>query len=414
MKYFFRDIWDESIYTKSNVLFITGPHSIFNNVAVDKVKEVCRAKSQIQYDPEILAAFGLVAADAEESTLNRIDISQYLTDSFTPSINGRWYCAVVWSALSTKQKGQVEEYIKNPSEHGSLVVEITDFKDYVKFLRDRNFTRKENVNLIQLSFPNRESLVKITQELFRQNDVTIDEAAAELFTFKMSDAYEEYVSVITQLAISIRGQHIDHKEMSLLTRGINRYVIDDFIREMVRVNSSKTKGNAKNSRNRIHKMASSIIYDIGARDFIFQLKRKVRDYLAFRLEINKGNLPVIIDYHIPDIKDRIGEENPLVKISDFKFKRMGYIASTTSLEDWLYIWLMLSKITVQSRESECERVIFSIIHRNTLTYSRLMNDIGVENILSQELYNINSTPYFEGLIINEGKEKELEGADIES
>jgi hypothetical protein len=401
MKYQFQDLWNEEIYEKSNVLFVTGQYGIFNSIAVDKAKAYCRAKSQLKLDEAMLKEFGLETTeeDVSEGNLNRLEFVQYLSESFTPSVLGRWYCFVLYKALTDKQKKALDEFIKEPSTYGTLVVQVEDYKEYAKYLRNKAFSYREHVNLIQLSFPKKESLVRLVTVMFKVYDIDISEDAAELFVFKMSDVYEEYSQMVLRIATDVGSMKIDRANLAALMKDTNKFVLDDFIYAMLEVKGgADSKGKRRKRRNDIHKMAQNIIYDLGPRTFVNQLKRKAREYLTYRMEINRGNIPIQIPYSINEVKVKLGEEHPLYKISEYRFRKLASVAAKTSIEDWVYIWLILSRVGNMGSDEMCERAIYSIIHRTAFSHSRLMNNINAEDVLTEEMYQLNHTLYTEDSI----------------
>ena len=77
------------------------------------------------------------------------------------------------------------------------------------------------------------------------------------------------------------------------------------------------------------------------------------------------------------------------------------MASRTSLRDWEYMKLILSKAIENNRMSEdemdakCQKALYELSTRSVLKADRLNNIICVDNILTKKLDNINKIIYKE-------------------
>ena len=93
-------------------------------------------------------------------------------------------------------------------------------------------------------------------------------------------------------------------------------------------------------------------------------------------------------YSLEEFKGKLEEESPLKKLSDFALRKNISMALDTSLKDLTYMKLILS--TSKSFDDEsCEIVLMKLMNRALLTEERLLCNIGVQNDIDMELYNIN-------------------------
>ena len=291
-----------------------------------------------------------------------------------------------------KQIEKMEDYMKSPSKYSTLVVYATEFKDYRYYLRDKFIQNSRESHLITLSFPNRKMLVDIVKGLFEQRGLQVEQRAAELFVMRLSNSYDDYQEVIDNIRLKRGGNKLTYDEMLEDLKGVENYLLDDFLEKLL----IPATNPSPNANKRMYRISNSLIAEFGAQKLVQKLKYKIDDYLEFRLAINKGIIPIKVKYDISEAKKKLGEEHRLYKISDFSFRRMAYVASQTSLNDWLYMRLIVNNASNRGgSEVEFERVIYSLINRSNLPDIRLNNDIGLENSLSPELDLLNNTVYIE-------------------
>ena len=73
------------------------------------------------------------------------------------------------------------------------------------------------------------------------------------------------------------------------------------------------------------------------------------------------------------------------------FRKKAYIASQTSLKDWEYMKIILSKaienykISDAEMDEKCQKALYEVATRSVITPSRINNDIGISNILDKQL-----------------------------
>ena len=80
-------------------------------------------------------------------------------------------------------------------------------------------------------------------------------------------------------------------------------------------------------------------------------------------------------------------------MSSFSFKKLAKLASLTSLRDWFYIKMIISKYDINKiTDIQGEQVIHSIIHRGAFSSNRINNDIAILNDIGN-LYEINKLRY---------------------
>ena len=390
MKYTFNDIDNQKLYDNVQVLFIAGQYHIFNNMISDKLREMCVGTIELNKSSELFDEFDI--KDSEEETegklSNSLDFKEFIAYSKVPPVVGKWFCSVDYSTLSKKEKEQLEVYKKNPSENGVLVIRMYTYKEYAKFLRDRVLLTSQVASIIQTEFPNRAKLINIATDICLQQGVKISKSAAELFVMRMSNKYEEYRDVLDKICMDRRGVSLEYKDMLELLKGVENYILDDFIEQLtVPINSDKIATNRS-----IYKMEKSMLATMGARDLVTKLKYKIDDVIEMRYIINKGIVPINVKYSVAEAKEKLDDNDRLKKIGDYSFKRLARLASMSSLRDWQFMKLILSNVSGWAPESEYERVIHTLIHRSVLNNNRLLNDIGIINSIenSVDLFNINS------------------------
>ena len=393
-------------------MFVTGQYNIFNNIVVDELRSRCAGTASVELDTSILEEFG-VNIDEEIKVSNTVDLSTFMEVVRTPSINGKWFATAQLNTLTKKQNDWLKEYIKNPNENGVLALTSTAYKDYRFWLNNKKIPTDKYVSLIQLSFPRRDALKLLVNNLFLKHNAMIESRALDLFIIRMSSAYDQYEQIIEKICTNCLPDgylQMDILDVPVLTydkvfdslRGIENFVIDDFIKQLtIPLTSDRLKSGAV-----IYKMMEYLVDEYGARKFVNTLLSKINELIEFRIAINVGYIPIIVNYNVAESKKLIGEENPISSKSDYQFKRLASLASQTSLLDWVYMKMILQN-TNKFDESSYNRVLYSLITRTVLTESRLNNDIMIDNIFHYDLDYINSIKYTDTEYIT-GKPLELE------
>ena len=147
-------------------------------------------------------------------------------------------------------------------------------------------------------------------------------------------------------------------------------------------------------------MLSSLMEEFGAEQLVQKLRRKIDDYIEFRLAINSGIIPVKVRFSIPEAKGRLPENHPLQRFSDYTFRKMAITASKTSLKDWFCMKMILTNIQYKYDVVSYERALYSLVNRSVLSESRLSNDIGMSNILNEFELRLNNVVYDETKLIH--------------
>ena len=408
MKYTFKDFNNPKLFSDNlRVLIVTGSYSIFNNMACDKVRAMCKGRD-IEYDPELFAEFGIKLDDgANLQFSNNLSFDEFRESISVMPTTGKWYCSTPISMLTKKQKDWFKNYIKDPSDNGILVLFSTEFKEYLEYLKDKTVNNSPYVHIIQLSFPDKDTLYNIVAEKFKDNGIVINKPEIETFIFRMSNAYDDYDAVITNICLDFDEGHVlDKKELLERMKGINNCVLDDFIDKLL----IPFKNDTPTNRKAVFRMLGALIEEYGAEDLCKRLKKQIDIYISFRQEINKGNIPVLIKYSLKEARRRLGEDHPLNKVSDYRFKRMAFIASRTSLRDWVYMRLLLDNTTYLNKRSY-EEALYRVTVRSILNPCMLNYDINIDSIESVGMSEIDDVVYDESLL---KKAKELEESAFEN
>lgn len=408
MIYNFDAINSDDTYKNCRVMFATGQYHLFNRIVSDELRK--RTIDELDYDisddEDLIKEFGIdILKDVKVS--NTVDMETFINVINSPSINGKWFTSVDLGTLTKKQYEWLKEYIKNPSDNGILVITSVSYKDYRVWLKHKLIVNNSYVHLIQLSFPRRDALKLLVNKLFEQRGVHIDPNALDLFVLRMSSAYDDYEQVINKICASVtntQNEETEENTNSDITisydiafnalKGIENFVIEDFIQQLtVPLPSANPKKGSV-----IFRMLGYLLEEYGERGLVNTLKNKIAELIDFRLAINKGYIPIIINgYNIDESKKLIEEDTALAKIaekSDFQFRKLAKLASRTSFIDWYYMYLILSNVS-KFNENSYTKVLYTLIFRSVLNKPRLDNDIGVESLLSYDLNFLNKVPYYD-------------------
>lgn len=384
MKYSFNDILNDEFYTNSKVAIVTGPYNIFNNMVIDRFKKECAEENYYEVDSDTLSEFGIKSDDSEAKISNNVDFNTFMGVINIPSVVGKWFCSVDISIMSKKQMEILREYIKNPGDNGILIINSSEFKDYREFLYSNIVKYSKTCNLIQLSFPNRKTLINLVKQMFYSRSVQISEESASLFVMRMSSSYEEYNAIVDRVCEGYSDTVISYSQVKERLKGVENFVLDDFIEALLKpLSGEKITANRK-----IYKMYKMLMQEYGITKLLNNIMYKIDDYIQFRILINKGIIPIKVRFSVDEAKRYIGEEHKLYKMTEYKFRRMANIASLTSLRDWVYMKLILSKAKGVYTDEGKEKILYTLMHRSVLNKSRLGNNIGIENVIDAKIKSI--------------------------
>ena len=380
VKFSFKDLLNTEMYKSAKVLFVFGQYNIFNNIAIDNIKEICKPIVPTIVDSTLLDDFDL--GDVKDrSVINSVSLDTFSKVVYSASMSGLWFTSVNYSFISKKQKEWIDSYIKLPYEHGRLVVYCNEYKDYRALLKNRVILNSNSVHMIQLGYPYGEILNRVVEGIFYSKGVSIEQSAVELFVMRMSSSYDNYEEIIDRIISQVVPagftEHTEKESKYIINysdtlsalKGIENFVIDDFVEKL----AEPLRSDKPNTRNKIFKMWASLSEEFGPMQLVSKLRYKIEDYIEFRLAINLGIIPVKVRFSVPEAKGRLGEQSRLVRFSDYTFRKMALRASKTSLKDWEYMKLILSKAGY-TKESN-EKVIYSLINRAVLAESRIASDI---------------------------------------
>lgn len=411
------------MYRNTRVLFIFGKHNFFNKIVSDTFKY----KNTMQNDTALIHTGSTITDEfdftdkseentdefsddnAQQSVGNSIDFKTFLSVVNVPNLYGKWVCIETLAGMQKKDKDALMKYIKDPNENGIVIIIGNEWKEYKDLLRNKIINMSKYVSSIQLSFPRGDVLAKIVKQLFEEKGIKIDNAAIDLFLTKMSNDYDNYPNVVADVCEMHHSEHLTAKELKTYMKGIENYVLDDFIGELI-----KPLANDSTRSKKVLRMMVTLMDSMGAESLARQVQRSIEECIDFRIMINSGVIPMGIRYFysdtIEDIKNTFGEvvkitqrdkqtkeivvteqKNKYISMNEFVFRRKAELASRTSLRDWEYMSIILSKAlntpftAGADRDFIIKKALYEICTRSVASESRILNDIGFENILGKDL-----------------------------
>lgn len=395
MKYGFKDILNAEIYESTQVMFILGQYPWFNNMVCDTLKSMCVQDNQ-DYGTEVIEEFGLDTDDSDDSSVSSVDFATFLEVIGVTSVNGKWFCRTDYSLLNTKQKEALNNYIRKPSENGILIIVSTDWRQFREILRNRVLNVSKSVHVMQLSWPNRSVLKGIVAQSFEEKGIQADSSAVGFFIMRMSNAYDKYESQIDSIVDMHKGDKLTSKDLKVYMKGIENFIVDDYIKELV-----KPLQNANTNSKKVFKIMIALEDEFGAKNLVYQLLKKINEYIDFRILINNGYIPIGINYFYNDIIENIPNKDKYSKMNEWSFRNKANIASLTSLRDWEYMKLILSKAVENVKlppdvmDEKCQRALYDISTRSVMTADRLNNVVGFDNVLNKQFIEMNKIIYDE-------------------
>ena len=402
MKYSFKDILNAEIYEDTKVMFTLGKYNWFNNMVCDTLKALSvDSDKKIEIELDISSEFNFGTSDNNDEPQsamgeNSVDFDTFMDVIGVANINGRWFCKTSLSTLNKKQKEKLMRYIKEPSEHGILVITSENWLDYKDILRNRALSFSKNCHLIQLSFPNKNVLKDIVRQSFNEKGIEIDSGALDFFIMRMSSAYDKYEEMIQDIVDKHKEDTLDKKQIKDYMKGVEYFELDDYIIEL-----TKPMVSDKTNSKKVLKIMIALEDELGSKNLAHQLLKSIDKYIEYRLLINKGYIPIGINYFFKDVINYLPEniKANYENMNEWKFRYEASIASRTSLKDWEYMKLILNKALENNKigddkmDEKCQKALYELSTRSVLKADRINNIIGVDNILDKQLNKINRVIY---------------------
>lgn len=386
----FGHILDDEVY-KKDVILVNGRYSIFNNIVSDTVRQkytVIEQGENSDFMSEFSSDFEFGNAGSDD-TFGTDSIEDFMDLNKVPSVLGKRVCIVDYSMMTKKQIEWLNRYIKKPSKFGVLVVIINDFRVATKYRKSKAIVKSENIAMLNLSFPNRTALKKIIKA--NLSEYNIEERALELFIWRLSDNYEMYQTAFEQVKL-YQGDVITYDTMKNLLVGIDNYNIDDFIKMLLKPPKNRN-GRPRN----IYKALKCLMDDMGAKALVGKVKTAIDRVSEMRIQMNLGNISagsgfVLSEKALNEFKERLEDDNILKGMANFTLSKYYKLAKMTSARDLMFMQMILDNNRVDKFSTEgYERVLYSLINRQTFRSTRVQNDAGMDDILSRGLYDINVT-----------------------
>ena len=407
MKYNFKDLLNEDIYNNTRVMLVTGKYQLFNNLVSDTLKDMSMNKDLINgVDLGISDEFGIEESEDTQASTS-IDIDGFFDSVTGANLYGKWFCSVDLGSLSAKQESRVQDYIKNPSKNGILVLTSTDYRKFNYYLKNKSFLNGQYCHIFQLGFPNREVMKAVVAGLFEDFGMNITSTAIEYFIMKMSDEYDKYIETIDYIKTNFDIKTLDIGDIKTCMKGIEYFSVEDFVYEMLKPMSS-----GKTGKKKIIRMLAAVKEKYESEELVNQLLKVIKESIEFRTLINKGYISINIRYMFKDVINLIGKDSEYAKMNEFVFRRKADLASRTSMQDWIYMYLILSKAQSTGfhgsaeRKVACERALYDLVTRSTLCKDRLNNIIGFDNVLTHGIRDVDRIVYDENELKELRKEEE--------
>lgn len=407
MKYTFKDMLTAEIYESAKVLFVFGKYNMFNNLVSDEVKARCISTDTIEGSIGVEEEFGISASDSSDIS-SSVDFNTFMDVNGVANVSGKWFCKVELQTLTKKQKEKLAKYIKAPSDTGILVVVSTEWKDYREYLKNKVLAYSKVCHIIELSFPSKDIVKALIKQMFEERGIEIQSSAIDMFMTKMSVAYDEYEVVINKIKDVHGSGVLESKDLKVYMKGIDHYILDDFILEL-----TKPMVSDKTNSKKVLKIMMTLESEVGAKTLVYNLLNIINECIEFRILINTGMIPINLNYFFNEVINRIGKDTKYGKMKEYTFRRKALLASQTSLRDWEYMKLILFnaiknvRISDDEMDKKCQKALYELCTRTVITPDRINNIIGIDNVLHKQLYNINKIKYDEQALNNIINEKIL-------
>lgn len=381
-----RNVLDIEVYSMYPVILVLGENSLFNNYIVDRIKDFCKP-SKTEYNISMFEEFGIKLDESLGNNSNVVDFDTFMEVSGTQCMNGTWFCKTELSLLTKKQFERFENYCKKGSQAGRLVIESNDFSDYIKLLKSTKYRNSTRVGMFSTKYIPRKALIDMVRAKFSEKGVTLDNDGCEVFVSRLSVAYDEYEDNINRIAELYSGKYISASEMVTAMKGIENFAISDFIGMVLKPMKDDTVRRLK-----VYRTAEYLIEEYGANRLRRQLIKQVKEFMRFRVLINNGIIPYGIKYSMKDVEKTLGQDDPLMKYNEYRFKRNADTAASTSIKDWTCM-LMILESADKRRDVTSEYAIYKLINRSVLSESRIKNTMGMSNIIDRQIEQLDNMKF---------------------
>lgn len=408
----YRDNIFENLNTLSESLvwILTGDSALLTNYAIDTLKEHEKSKSKLRKSLAVVPIDIMSTPITDMETDSEGDNTGLATCTLEEvwkrpgkNIEGRWWCVANYDNITKKDKTNLFNYVKNPCKNVVLVVTVSDFRNIMDFRKSRAFSNNNTCHVVNIQYPSRRWILKLTNSLFTEQHVKLTEEQLDSFIMKMGNAYEEYRDCVDRVVYNLKAQtgnsfetdttEIDMPDFKEAIKGIEHFEINDLLRYMLKpIRSDKPLG----GRRIVHKTLARLLESMTAREICNKLKYRIHDMLIYRAAINNGIIPIKVPYNVVKVQEKLADNELNAKIkkaSAYAFKRSAYLSSLTSIEDWFFMYSMLQNIPTQATEQQYLRILLNLVNRTAVSNDRLMNNIGVKNTLEEGLVAVNGILY---------------------
>lgn len=407
----FRDNIFENLNTlgETMVWILLGDSALLSNYALDKLKQHERSKNKLD---KSLAA---IHTNIMSTIIDDIDVDEEENSAGLAtctlaevwkrpgkSITGRWLCVANYDNMLKRDRTNLFNYLKNPCKNVLLIITVGEYRNIIEFKRNSTLNSSNICHMVNISYPSRRIMLKITKQLFDEQNVLLSEEQLDSFIMKMGRAYEEYRDCIDKVTYNLKaitGSEFDvpievmPQDFKEAIKNIEHFEINDLLLYMLKpIRSSKPL----NGRRGVHRALARLLESMTAHEICNKLKYRIRDMLVYRANINNGIIPIKIPYNTAKIQEALPENeltDKIKKASAYAFKRNAYISSLTSIEDWFYMYSMLENVPNYATEQQYLKVLLSLVNRTAISNDRLMNNIGIKDTLNEGLVTVNGVLY---------------------
>lgn len=397
MIYNFKDIFNTDMYNNSRILVILGKYSIFNNIVVGKMKDQCKAIEE-ELSDSLASEFGIDETQQPGFSSNSVDMSTFMTVYNIIGPNGKWFCREDYSNITKNQRDWILRYGREPQDNGRLVIVIEEYKDFKAFADNKLFRNSMYTNAIRLTYPNKKTLGEIAYDEFIKLGFKVAGSAIDLFVYRMSDNYEDYLVNMADIADAFlykkyqeyEGDYptIEYAEMADAVKHIENFNIDNFIDQLIEANI-----NEKVNKKKIYTILYSLKAAYGAIGLVNKLKPRINEMVEFRTFINTGYIPVKFRYFYDVVVNSIGNLSYISKQQEWKFRSNATLAAKTSLRDWIYMQMILNSVNEMSSIEEYEIALYRLVIRKELSKNTLECMVGIGDLFNEDLNRIDRIVY---------------------
>lgn len=342
----------DNIRANYDIVYVLCSNLFFSNLVIDRLLDGTEKK--ISLSDDLMEELNLPSTDGK--SLRQNSLGEFLKVVNTPNVLGRWVCLVDYSSLQKQDLTQLSNYNMNSTSNGLLVVRVSDFRQYSNILNAKGVKTSKKVATLVYPYISHDILKPELIRYFKSAGITFDShVTVSNLIYRIGTNYGQYQEVLNRLEL------VDNKLTAEIFTDIDNYDSLDLVTEVLRC---KSKGKAIR-KTKVHKVLNILLETYTIEKLVTSIRYCLKDLIDFRILINQGVIPVIVEVDCDTIKANLDDTKyeRIKKFSTYKFKRYLKLASEISSSDLLGVYIIIGQLKSGNPEITYYSIINSLLGR---------------------------------------------------